>query len=357
VGDLESLCFNQVAEGLQLEFKEKEDPTTAVLSKTDQKGIAEVVSAFANSDGGTLIFGVKTHRKGSADVALELVAIADVAQFARNFSTVCSLNVSPQNPRLRVRTIAANQKTNAGFLVCDVERSDLRPHMSTAPGVHRYYRRSFEGTVPMTPSEVRDQILAVRDAILEPVIAFPAGGMFSPNAHWISASVSIVFSLKNTGRALCRNPFFRVKGDCELHSHSATFDGALAAWKTMFPYGTLIHVDDQLSCLALSLNACILPSVLAANFNKRSHDLTQSVMIFPGSGNHQVQTITDKVSLENVELHLRYGAENAPVADTTLVFGRRDLARGVLAMRNVRDMYIQNYGPWAADLVERFQAD
>jgi hypothetical protein len=200
--------------------------------------------------------------------------------------------------------------------------------MSTAPGVHSYFRRSFDGNVPMTPSEIRDQILAVRDAILEPVIGYPAGGMFSPSPHWISCSISIVFSLKNVGRALCRNPFLRVKPDCDLNSYTATYDGALEAWKTMFPYGTLIHVDDQQTCLALNFNACVYADVLGAHFYKGDSDLTETVFIFPGCPNHQVETISDKTSLRGIDFHLRYGAENAPVTEQTITYSRKELAKG-----------------------------
>ena len=102
--DLEFLCANAVAEGLRLEFKEKEDRTTAALSKGDKKQIAEAVSSFANSDGGTIIFGIKTKRSGDGDVAAELMPIANVEQFASNFRMVCSLNVeSRPYPTLRYR--------------------------------------------------------------------------------------------------------------------------------------------------------------------------------------------------------------------------------------------------------------
>ena len=206
----------------------------------------------------------------------------------------------------------------------------------------------------MTPSEVRDQILAVRDAILEPIISYPAGGSFSPGPRWISLSAPIVFSLRNVGRALCRNPFLRVKGDVNLYSHSATYDGALAAWKTMFPDGTLIHVDDQQSCLSLSVNACVLSNRLSALFDSQSTDLTDAVMIFPGSRNHNVDTVTDKTSLEGIELYLRYGAENAPVTDKTVSFSRRQLARGLLQQSSIRDMHMQNFGPWIQALVDQY---
>jgi hypothetical protein len=70
--DLESLCANAVAEGLRLEFKEKEDSSSAAVSRSDKKQIAEAVSSFANSDGGTIVFGIKTKRSGDSDVAAEL---------------------------------------------------------------------------------------------------------------------------------------------------------------------------------------------------------------------------------------------------------------------------------------------
>lgn len=353
--DFESLCVNAVAEGLRLEFKEKEDPSTATLSRGDKKQIAEPVSSFANSDGGTIIFGVKTEKRSGSDVAVNLRPIADIEQFASNFRMVCSLNVSPPVPHTEVRAIAC-ENTGQGFIVCEVSRSDKRPHMSTAPGVHSYFRRSFEGNVPMTPSEVRDQILAVRDAILEPVVPAPAGGSFSMNHDWVSARVSFVFYLRNVGQALCRIPFLRVKSSCKLHSHQATYDRVLRAWKTEFPYGTLIHVEDQLRCLSLAFHACVRFDILRALFKTEAMDLTESVMIFPGSDNYHTTTVTDKVSLSGIDFELRFGAENAPATTAEISFSRRQLAKAILSQSTIVDMYTQNVGIFREDLVRGFDS-
>lgn len=354
--DIESLCSNAVAEGLRLEFKEKEDPSTPALSRTDKKQIAEAVSSFANSDGGTVIFGIKSARRGDADVAVEVRPIAEIDQFASNFHMVCSLNVSPPLPHIEVHAVPMDDGGN-GVLVCEVFRSDQRPHMSTAPGVHSYFRRSFQGNVPMTPSEVRDQILAVRDAILEPVISYPAGGSYSMGYNWVSARSSIVFSLKNVGQALCRNPFLRAKSDVKLQSHTARFDQNLGAWKTTFPYGTLIHVDDQERCLSLAFNALVRFDTLHLLFESGASDFTESVYFFHASDNYHVDTVTDKTSLEEITFDLRFGAENAPAVTSSVSLSRRQIAAGVLSESTIRDMFMQNIGAWRTDLIQPFVSD
>jgi hypothetical protein len=352
-----ALCSSSVAEGLRLEFKLKENPNTADLSKIDKRAIAEAVSSFANSDGGTLIYGIRSERTGGLDVAAELVPIANVDQFLKNLELVCGLNISPELRLASARVIYATPGSADGFLICEVPRSDRRPHMSTAQGVHSYFRRSFEGSALMTPSEIRDQILAVRDAILEPVVVYGAGGSFSNQGAWISARIPVQFSLKNVGQALCRNPFLRVKASCALYSHSATYDYDLGAWKTLFPYGTLIHVDDQQSCLGLNLNACIRLDVLSALFERNSGQLAEAVIVLPGGQEYHASTITDKVSLEEVEFVLRHGAENATVNETVLGISRMAFAKRILTNSTVRDMALQSTGNYRADLVQSFTSE
>lgn len=350
--DLQNLCVLATPEGVSLEYKEKEDSRTAELSRIDRRSIAEAVTAFANSEGGVLVFGLRSEKRQGIDVASDIRPISDVAVCRNLIELVVSTNVSPSLPRLTVDAIEIAD--GAGIVVCHVPRSELRPHMCTAQGVHRYLRRGFEGNALMTPTEVKDQMLAVRDAVLEPIISYPAGGSFSIAKTWISASVSIGFSLKNVGQALCRNPFLRVKADCDLHSSSVTFDAALEAWKTTFPYGTLIHVDDQQTCLSLSFNAAVRLDYLEHFFRNEETELTESVIILPGSQNHHLQTITDKKSLDQIELNLRFGSENSAADAKTVSFSRSHLAKGLLQQSVVQDMYMQNIGPFRSDVLNRF---
>lgn len=48
------------SESLSLEFKSKEINDNPTLSANDKRNIAVSVSAMANGDGGTLVFGIRT---------------------------------------------------------------------------------------------------------------------------------------------------------------------------------------------------------------------------------------------------------------------------------------------------------
>jgi Putative DNA-binding domain len=355
ISDLESLCINGVAEGLQIEFKIKEDASTAVISKTDKKNIAEAVSSFANSDGGTVIFGVRSQRQGSADVATGLVPISNISEFEANFRTICSLNVSPSLADIVLRAIRTPDSAD-GFLVCEVARSERRPHMSTAPGVHTYFRRSFEGNVPMTPSEVRDQILAVRDAVLEPIIRIGGTANYTNNGQHMSAVLSLMFLLENRGRTLCKNPFMRVRSGNKLLCDDQPYDPVFDGYKTDFPYGTLIHVGDEIRCLRLRFSAIVDFLKLKELFDADSADLTEAVIMLPYMDPKEMITVSDKASLDSLLFEVSFGAENAPIRTEREQPSRVDLARSFLNESTVQDMYLSSFSPWRRDLVERFRS-
>lgn len=352
--DVLALVEDGAAEGLRLEFKEKEEPSSPKLSRTDKRNIAQAVSSFANSDGGLLIYGVRTERRDGADVAAQLMPIADISAFLNNFRAVVSLNISPELQAIDVGAVPSVELLGGGFVVCNVGRSDARPHMSIAPGVHSYFRRSFDGNVPMTPSEVKDQVLAMRDAILEPQYVWSKGGVYSTQPGWIAAQIPIEFRLKNVGRALCRNPFLRVRPSCTLHAQSGTFDASLASWKTTFPYGTLIHVNDQERCFELRVNALIYLDVLGDLFAREEIDLTDAVIMLPGQADYRCDTITDKVSLEHVGLSLSYGAENAPATEKEVLLTRRSLAQRLLVTEEVKTKVLDQLSPLRSDLIAKF---
>ena len=259
--DLQTMCESSVPEGLQIEFKEKEDASNPEISKSDKRNIAKVICSFANSDGGTLIYGIRSERVDGVDVAREIRSISNIERFRVQFELVCRLNTSPVLERCTIYAIATDGPD--GALVCEVERSDARPHMSTAPGEHTYYRRGFEGSVLMAPSEIRDQILAVRDAVLLPITDTGSGGSFSQGEIWISVNQSVQFSLRNIGKSLCKNPYLRVNSTCPMYSHDARFDTVSQAWKTGFIPGWMIHSEDQIGCFSLNYSVLVRLDKLA----------------------------------------------------------------------------------------------
>ncbi|HEY5724284.1 MAG TPA: ATP-binding protein [Allosphingosinicella sp.] len=354
--DLRSLCDSNVAEGLQLEFKLKENADFPDLGKLDKRAIAEAVSSFANSDGGTLVYGIGTERRGGADVAVKLVPIAEIDRFLSNFKLVCSLNISPELSSVAIWVIYSDSTQTAGFLVCRVERSDSRPHMSTAAGVHSYFRRSFDGSALMTPSEIKDQILAVREALLQPTISAAGSVAFTDLDETLILRASFRFGLSNAGTRICKNPFLRTGCNRTTRSHDAIFDRRLSAWKADVPPGVLIHVDDARHFFSLEFSAAIRVSDL--RLERGSEDeLLQAVRIYESTNPPDAQRVLSQDEVDDFVFRVTFGAENATARVEIIKFDRDELARHILVRSEaqMRDIVIGRVGTWRSDLVEKLR--
>ena len=55
--DIQALIEDSTTEGLRLEFKEKEDPSTPKLTRIDKRNIAQAVSSFATPTAAFLSMG------------------------------------------------------------------------------------------------------------------------------------------------------------------------------------------------------------------------------------------------------------------------------------------------------------
>lgn len=352
--EIANLCSQRVPESLTLEFKRKEDASQISVSRTDRKNISKSISAFANAEGGTLIYGVESNSEEGLDVAVGTQAISQIESFRSQFVAVCAENINPPVRDLAIDVIDAGLGDGAGFLTCEVPRSHLRPHMSTAAGENRYYRRSFTGDLPMTPGEIRDQILAVRDAVLNPLVRPALGGSFSRADRCIAGQSRIEFDLKNTGVALCKNPYLRVKPSCPVDSNSAVLDANSRAWKTDFPYGTLIHVDDQRHCFSLGFHVYVSFDVLASMFGTGSPNLAGAIIVLPGIGEFCRDTIPSEASLDFIDFDMCYGAENAATLKTIVRMTRLEIAKAILTNSTVKSMTIAALGVWRSDLVSSF---
>ena len=265
---------------------------------------------------------------------------------------VCALNISPELRGVSV-TVIPEDGTSAGYLMCDVERSDRRPHMSTAPGVHSYYRRSFEGSALMAPSEISDQILAVREAALKPTVRVGPAGALSNMGAWVAISFGVYFGIENIGTRTCKNPFLRVRCDQPTTSHTATFDQRLGAWKNNLAPGTLLHVDDALAFFELRLLARVLVERLRLDANATSDDLVSAVRIYPGTDELHSRTLTGKQEVDTVAFEVTYGAENAAARVQAFTYSRNQIAAHILVGigDSIWNMVQERVGVWRSDLI------
>jgi predicted HTH transcriptional regulator len=79
---LSDFCARGEPETLHFEFKQKENPSNSNFEKIDKQNFGKLLSAFSNSDGGVIVWGVCTERNDdNIDVAKELKPISGIQKF------------------------------------------------------------------------------------------------------------------------------------------------------------------------------------------------------------------------------------------------------------------------------------
>lgn len=124
-------------EDLHLEFKTKKNESRPELHDSDVRSLSRVLSGFANSDGGVLVWGVETDAESRASV---LKPIAKVADFESRLQKSLLNAVQPTIDGLRMESIPLDNKSGHGFVKMLIPRSDKTPHRSMYD--REYVRRS-----------------------------------------------------------------------------------------------------------------------------------------------------------------------------------------------------------------------
>jgi predicted HTH transcriptional regulator len=126
----------QQGESLYFDCKGKTNPKKPKLDRDDRKNLGAALSAFANSDGGLLLWGVDARAKNGVDCLVCKKPIAQIAAFRSSVEHEIADVISPPISGLEFHEIACSQDEAAGYLAILVPSSERRPHMSrqnTAP--------------------------------------------------------------------------------------------------------------------------------------------------------------------------------------------------------------------------------
>ncbi|MFG1404143.1 AlbA family DNA-binding domain-containing protein [Xanthobacter sediminis] len=154
--DIEKLVFYRRSEGVTLDFKE-------AFPSADHKGTRDFladVTAFANTDGGDIVIGVREDGNGTA---AELVGIdaAGLDEALRRIDDQLRNCIDPRIPFFRVRTISlVNGKA---VLVMRVGASLIAPHRVVFDKSSRFYRRGNRSNYEMSTAELRQSFAASND--------------------------------------------------------------------------------------------------------------------------------------------------------------------------------------------------
>lgn len=146
--DLLELISNQVTESLSLDYKE-----CGALQSTEGKRaeVGKDVSAFANSAGGVIVYGIKEN----GHIPVELDAGFDPRDISKEWlEQVINSRIQRRIDGVRVHQIPlSGTRLGRVAYIVSVPASVRAPHMASD---HRYYKRFNFESVPMEDYEVRD---------------------------------------------------------------------------------------------------------------------------------------------------------------------------------------------------------
>jgi hypothetical protein len=149
--DLNRLIENRVRESRYLEFKRELNLGTGDAIK---EFIADV-SAFANADGGVIVFGID-EKNGEAD-ALCSFEVQDSDTLERRIKSLLTDNLDPPLRGHHCDFIPVNSTRHA--LVLRIPPSASSPHMITKGGP-KFYQRVAAGKSPMDSRDLRNAFLS-----------------------------------------------------------------------------------------------------------------------------------------------------------------------------------------------------
>jgi hypothetical protein len=218
--DLQQLLDTK--EDLHIEFNEKQSARHGGLDKDDKRNFSQALSGFANSDGGILIFGVKTDEN---DTAAELKPISGVTAFVRALAKSLLNSTDPVVDDVAIDVVPSAVGKDVGYVRCLIPASDKTPHRAMLAG-REYYKRSTEEFHRLEHFDLEDMFGRRPHPSLkmhlwfEPITqAFPV-----PRLH---------FGFVNVGRGIAKHYGFicrftgaaKVKGTVGIEDETARNDG------------------------------------------------------------------------------------------------------------------------------------
>lgn len=146
IDDIIALIDNDAEESVHLDFK-----AAGSLSKDDKKKaeIAKDVSAFANSDGGIIVYGIEEQEHKA-----HALSYIDGNTYTKEWlEQVIQDNIQRRIEGLKIFPIRDNGDITKSIYIVKIPRSSNTPHMSADKC---YYKRNNFRSVKMEEYEVRD---------------------------------------------------------------------------------------------------------------------------------------------------------------------------------------------------------
>lgn len=152
LSDIEKLISDETNESSILDYKLE----LKVSKELDKKEFLADVSAFANSLGGYLIYGI-AEEQGVPQGPIYGIQTEDIDAEIRKLDNIIRDGIEPRIIGINIQALKTEQ--NKFVIVIKIPRSLSAPHMVIFQNYSRFYARNSAGKYQMDVSEIRRSIL------------------------------------------------------------------------------------------------------------------------------------------------------------------------------------------------------
>jgi hypothetical protein len=234
------------AESVRLDFKEVKP--TAVPSQEGyiKEKFARALSGFANTDGGVLVYGIKTNDapKGTPDRAQDIVEIENAAAFRADLDRLASRVVEPLVPAVEIKEIEKPGAGGRGVVAVYVPKSPRGPH--------RVVDTNVKGTDDHYYGRVATEFDVIPHNWLAALFAYQSPARLEFRAMFVGPVEDgkqpvVELRLLNRGRRTAKAPSVLLPNPPPLHWASAYVDRCGLTWDTLEDGTQCLHLQARVA--------------------------------------------------------------------------------------------------------------
>lgn len=314
------LVDERFQEGVQLEFKTRRLNRSGELHNEDSVNLGATLSAFSNSMGGLLIWGVEAKKdiETNIDCASRTEPIPEIDRFKSDVVRRVGQILTPRNDSIVVESVPSISKEGHGYLVILVGRSERRPHRSEAKGDKQYYKRVGDSSYPMEHYDIEDSFK--RQTVAELDVSYDFGRhVLTGDGLPIDRSISINIYLENKHSTSARFPYIFLTSISRASHTNYAVDGS-------GQYGLSLRKDGDMLCFEGGADDIIHPGTRRAITSVR----VDTKITRKDDNTNKINSAFYSIDfMENDDILIAYqtGSENSRAKVGELRISSRELAK------------------------------